>query len=78
MPSAGGWAVPQATGGRPSRLPSTDIIKNKLDTFLTEGKDYRIELHGYYDRWCGKKLKYALKRIIFTTDEAFIMAKMVL
>lgn len=66
--SPGGWAVPKPYTQRFNNgLVSNDMIKDALSNILVEGEDYRIQ---YYDN--------EIKRIIFNTDEAFVMAKMIL
>lgn len=79
MMSKGGWMVPQPRAlfiGNPLVEPAATIIETKFDlskTGLTEGVDYKIIGQG----WNVGKTKYeALKRVVFFTDEAFIMAKM--
>lgn len=73
MQARGGWIVPD-----PSVQPQVtvdEMVARLCLIGLTENVDYRILGQGWDVK--GFHLE-ALKRVMFDTDEAFIMAKMTL
>lgn len=68
MKLRGGWAVPP-NFGKGRDLRSRDLIENLDQLGLVLNTDYRILEYGRY----GHEL---ITRVMFETDEAFLMAKM--
>ncbi len=68
MKSNGGWAVPpNFTKGQDLRVRV--LVEKMAAIGLERNNDYRVLAHGRY----GDEL---VKRVVFDTDEAFLIAKM--
>lgn len=74
MISTGGWMVSSIGIGIPPATV-TDARAHLSYLQLEEGTDYKIIGQGWKQRANGYE---ALKRVVFFTDEAFIMAKMLI
>lgn len=71
MQNKGGWAVPE-----PNRNVSTGAVVAALNNIgLIKGEDFHPMGQGWPWAQDGDE---ALKRIIFVSDETFVMAKMIL
>lgn len=69
--SIGGWAVPPSGLNDIRDVPTKVVVENLKRIGLEKGTHYRIKTRG-----SGRQPITFVSRVIFETDEAFIMAKM--